>query len=107
MLLGVLPDSNRKNECVSAVSLSAGRRSHRWTSATEASRSAEVAAFHLRVVLVAAESSELVGEREHEVARQRVILHIAYVVGGYAAADALSLSQNVEYLHRERCRLVG
>lgn len=88
--------------------LAAGRWAHWRTTATESSRSARNKfAIYLRVVLLAAEGGELVGEREHHIARQCVVLHIADIVGGYAAADALSLTENIKHLGGDCSRLVA
>lgn len=88
--------------------LAAGRWAHWRTSATEATRTAGTEIIiNLRVVFLATEGGELVGEREHHIARQCVVLHIADIVGGDASADALSLTENVEYLGGDCSRLVA
>ena len=88
--------------------LAAGRWAHWRTSATEATRTAGTEIIiNLRVVFLATEGGELVGEREHHVARQCVVLHIADIVGGDASADALSLTENIKHLGGDCSRLVA
>lgn len=54
-----------------------------------------------------AEGVELIGEGQHEIAGQRVIFYVVDVVGGYRAADAGFLLEQVIDFQHHCCRSVA
>ena len=74
----------------------AGRRSagSALSSRPKASTRSHIVVSHLRL-LAFLKGSEAVGERNHAVAGERVVLYVFDIVAGDIAEDALALSQDV------------